>query len=449
MRRMFDDIRKKLDGYSEPAPEGLWDRIETAFPRQGSRVTAGRLWRIAAAVTAAAAVITAGVLLIPRTEVSVTEPPVLISDGDMENTGTVQNRPASTQSTPPVSRQTETVSGLTAEYIPEEQEPPRMADARNDINYIYDKNAGLNNPGQNGSVQETAEEDMTTKEIRVHEKVVTDNDEHGAGTEGIDNRLSGNGAGRDEGTGGGKELSAESEEIKSRGLFSIGLSVSNSPGSSSREHGYTSLSGNSARPIPATASYGGLWIDPEANMRMLNSNEEVNSDTRYRLPVRTGLTLRYLLPSRLGIETGIMYSWLSSTFQSGSENSYYISTREMHYIGVPLNISYTFLESRFLSIYITAGGLMEKCVGGTDETGYILSGESFGSTSREPLSTKPLQWSVNATVGAQLNFTPAIGLYVEPGAAYFFNDGTDLRTIYKARPFDFYLRFGLRFSFGL
>lgn len=291
---------------------------------------------------------------------------------------------------------------------------------------------------------------MTTKENRVHEKVVTDDDVLETDTEGIEQRLSGNGA-VNEGNDvyGGKMLSAESEEKKSRGLFSVGISVSNSPGGSTSEQGYTSLSGYSAYPMPATASLHGLWIDPEANMKMHNRNENVNSDTRHRLPVRTGITVRYRLPSGLGIETGVVYSWLSSTFQSGSETSYYISTREMHYAGVPLNLSYSIWDSRFVSIYVSAGGLMEKCVGGSTETAYVIGGESMETTRNEPLDTRPLQWSVNATAGVQINFIPAIGLYIEPGAAYYFDDGTDLQTVYKVRPFDFYLRFGLRFSFGL
>lgn len=92
---------------------------------------------------------------------------------------------------------------------------------------------------------------------------------------------------------------------------------------------------------------------------------------------------------------------------------------------------------------------MEKCVGGSTATRYTLNSESLGSERQGTLDVKPLQWSVNATAGIQFNITPAIGLYAEPGAAYWFDDGTELETIYKVRPLNFYLRFGLRFSFGL
>ena len=102
-----------------------------------------------------------------------------------------------------------------------------------------------------------------------------------------------------------------------------------------------------------------------------------------------------------------------------------------------------------MDVYASAGGLMEKCVGGSIRTEYILDSRDLGTDRTETLSTKPLQWSINATAGVQLNITPAVGLYAEPGAAYYFDDGTFLQTTYKARPLNFYLRFGLRFSFGL
>ena len=60
---------------------------------------------------------------------------------------------------------------------------------------------------------------------------------------------------------------------------------------------------------------------------------------------------------------------------------------------------------------------------------------------------KPVQWSLNAAIGAEVHFTPFLGLYVEPGVGYFFNDGSSISTIYKERPFNFNFEFGLRFTF--
>ena len=62
------------------------------------------------------------------------------------------------------------------------------------------------------------------------------------------------------------------------------------------------------------------------------------------------------------------------------------------------------------------------------------------------LDTKPMQWSVNASAGIQLNIVENLGLYAEPGVSYYFDDGSPLQTIYKEKPFNFNLTFGLRYT---
>lgn len=89
---------------------------------------------------------------------------------------------------------------------------------------------------------------------------------------------------------------------------------------------------------------------------------------------------------------------------------------------------------------------MEKCVSGRADTDYMSDGNVISESSSD-IQVRPLQWSLNAALGAEVHFTPLVGFYVEPGASYFFNDGSDVSTIYKERPFNFNLEFGLRFSF--
>lgn len=41
-----------------------------------------------------------------------------------------------------------------------------------------------------------------------------------------------------------------------------------------------------------------------------------------------------------------------------------------------------------------------------------------------------------------------VGVYVEPGLSYYFDDGTDIKTIYKDKPLNLNLNFELRFTIG-
>ena len=88
---------------------------------------------------------------------------------------------------------------------------------------------------------------------------------------------------------------------------------------------------------------------------------------------------------------------------------------------------------------------MEKCVDGKTRTDYFIDGKKVSSENGR-IMVEPLQWSVGAYVGAQYSFNRLVGLYVEPGAAYYFRNGSPVNCIYSDRPFNFSLRRGLRFS---
>lgn len=89
---------------------------------------------------------------------------------------------------------------------------------------------------------------------------------------------------------------------------------------------------------------------------------------------------------------------------------------------------------------------MEKCVSGRSRTEYIIGGSTV-STKTEDVMVRQLQWSVNASAGLQLNLSRHVGLYVEPGVSYAFDNGSDVETIYSKHPVNFDLTVGFRFSF--
>lgn len=463
---MFDDIREKLKDWQEPGPEGLWEKIEAASGFKDSMIRQdGRKSRfsrtrpalrtivaVSAAVAAAAALLFLLILPLDRQQGNEGTGTMIAENipGTVEDIG--DKVPSGENST---AEMTETE---TADRCGSGQSEADLSD-RDIATGIKEKQyTELNSRGPQirpvtaeGMAGLTAATD--TKPYRVHDNVAVTamrrEDLTMAGTGKEEKRLSNYGSGRKERT-----ISAETDGDekgrRSGGLFSVGISTSNSPGGSSSEYGYTRMTGHQTSLMAISPSNPtALWIDPDANICYANQGEEVRTDTRYRLPVRTGITLRYQLPVGVGFETGITYTWLSSTLRSGSEESHYSTTTTLHYVGIPLNVSYMIWNSRFMGIYASAGGLMEKCIGGTSRTGYSLNGEPLGTDRTEKLSVKPLQWAVNATAGVQFNITKAIGIYAEPGIAYYFNDGTDLQTVYKAKPFNFYLRFGLRFSLDL
>lgn len=186
---------------------------------------------------------------------------------------------------------------------------------------------------------------------------------------------------------------------------------------------------------------------PMLDMNTVNRDVEQKTEYDHHLPIRIGLNVAYALTDRLSISSGLTYTRLSSDIKDASRESKYIGEQRLHYVGIPLNVSYKVASFRWLGLYGTAGVLAEKCVSGTTDEGYVEN-NTMKYTNTHDISSKPLQMSVNAGVGIQFDFIDNVGIYAEPGLSYYFDDGSALQTIYKEKPLNFNLNVGVRFKLG-
>lgn len=186
---------------------------------------------------------------------------------------------------------------------------------------------------------------------------------------------------------------------------------------------------------------------PMLDMNTVNRDVEQKTEYDHHLPIRIGLSVAYALTDRLSISSGLTYTRLSSDIKDASRESKYIGEQRLHYVGIPVNVSYKVASFRWLGLYGTAGVLAEKCVSGTTDEGYVEN-NTMKYTNTHDISSKPLQMSVNAGVGIQFDFVDNVGIYAEPGLSYYFDDGSALQTIYKEKPLNFNLNVGVRFKLG-
>lgn len=184
---------------------------------------------------------------------------------------------------------------------------------------------------------------------------------------------------------------------------------------------------------------------PMLDMSSVNRDEETKTEYEHHLPIRIGLSVAYALTDRLSISSGLTYTRLSSDIKDASRESKYIGEQRLHYVGIPVNVSYKVASFRWLGLYGTAGVLAEKCVSGTTDEGYVEN-NTMKYTNTHDISSKPLQMSINAGVGIQFDFIDNVGIYAEPGLSYYFDDGSALQTIYKEKPLNFNLNVGVRFK---
>lgn len=246
-----------------------------------------------------------------------------------------------------------------------------------------------------------------------------------------------------------KETPSEKARARRSGGFSAGIVAGGAVGGNTFGSKPTAMV-MGANPLAAGVTKTD-WIDKDSKASAIVYNQpEVQEEYSHKIPVKVGLTARYNITGRLGVETGLTYSILSSSVKTGNSETgknWSTGSQTLHYLGIPLNISFNILNSRYVNIYVTGGGMMEKSISGSIKTDEYVDGK-FARTLTAKISPKGLQWSVNAAAGVQANILPQLGFFVEPGVSHHFKNGSRVRSIYTDKPTDFSLGFGLRYSFG-
>lgn len=236
-------------------------------------------------------------------------------------------------------------------------------------------------------------------------------------------------------------LLADAGKEEARKRPALNVYASGITGRNSRYSGYSPAVALAAS--QTSLKYGSNSL---AGIVAMNFSEEVKTDARHYMPVRAGITASWEFAPKWSVESGLTYSWLLSDIRTGSD-SYYVDSRQtLHYLGIPLNIGYSFLDSRWIRVYVSAGGMMEKCIGGRVKSDFVHNGDVRNSEN-DRLTVSPLQWSVAVSAGLQFSITRLVGIYVEPGVSYHFDNGADVQSVYTDKPLNFNMNLGLRFSF--
>ena len=169
--------------------------------------------------------------------------------------------------------------------------------------------------------------------------------------------------------------------------------------------------------------------EKDSSMKRRIASGQRSDDSRYRhyMPVSFAASLNWEVSERWNIGTGLRYSYLRSDILQNK----YVSKQKIHYLGIPVKASYTFWDSRFINAYVSAGALFEMPLAAH------IDGKKIDA---------PDQWSVGAGIGMQFEITRKLSLYVEPDLYYYFDTGSDIRTIRTDKPFSVTIPVGIRFT---
>lgn len=158
---------------------------------------------------------------------------------------------------------------------------------------------------------------------------------------------------------------------------------------------------------------------------------------KHHAPVSVGMQIAFGVAPRLSLSTGVVYTRTSSDFYPYAPNNDYNVHQVLHYVGIPVGLNYELWRSGGFHAYVMAGAEAAYNVkNDTDEDG----------TRKQDAKRDRVQFSGNASLGAQYDISPKVGLYIEPGAKYYFDNGSDIENTFKDKKLNFNLQFGLRFN---
>ncbi|GHV39909.1 hypothetical protein FACS1894179_05570 [Bacteroidia bacterium] len=207
---------------------------------------------------------------------------------------------------------------------------------------------------------------------------------------------------------------------------------------------------------------GGLLFSRAARSKaFMDALNKENKEFKmvHRQPVSFGLKVSKGLTSNLSLETGIVYTYLSSKITSPSIFDIY-ETQTFHYLGIPVSLNYTFYKLGKADLYLSAGGMIQKDISGKYESSMGFSkmdledrklafqlyyGEPYFI--REGIEQSKPQFSTHLKLGIAYPIYRKLYLYGTIGGAYYFDVHNKYPTIFSDRKVQLDLNLGIKFDF--
>ena len=192
-------------------------------------------------------------------------------------------------------------------------------------------------------------------------------------------------------------------------------------------------------------SHDNMPADSVALMNIAKNNSgDIIEHENHEKPITFGISFSKTLNDRWSMETGLQYSLLRSSFTMGSGMNSIQRSQKLHYIGIPIKVSYKIADYRRFSAYASVGTVVNIPVKGrirqslvTDTTTMYLEGGSVSPS---------WQLSVNASLGVQYELKRNISIYFEPTLNYYIPSGSDTHSIWTEQPFTVTMPLGIRFT---
>lgn len=174
-----------------------------------------------------------------------------------------------------------------------------------------------------------------------------------------------------------------------------------------------------------------------------NENPEIS----FSLPFSVGVGLNWQFARHWAVGLGLRYTNLSRTFVGDYKGSGFILQQtdidnHQHWLGIPVNAYYAFVNTGRWRVHVFAGGSMEFLVDNDYLVHSVQKDLHYHQHGSRP------QFSAGLGLGVEFKITPWLGLYLDPSFRYYFRPDLQPRSLRTIQPLRFDLEAGLRFSLG-
>lgn len=191
------------------------------------------------------------------------------------------------------------------------------------------------------------------------------------------------------------------------------------------------------------------------NKMTINNDEDEEeikpeSETNHMQPVSFGVLTSFALTSRFQLETGLVYTYLSSETKSKLADYNEREKVQFHYLGVPLNLNYTLFSINKLDMFVSAGAMIEKDISGrinySDEKKTSAFNSGYASNKSSKIKQQNPQFSISSGLGITYPIYDNTKLFGKIGGKYYIKANNEFRTYYSDEKFGLNLQFGIKFN---
>ena len=408
-RDAFSDIiRQKLEGHQIPVDTGIWDNIEQSLTSKRKRIKPFWLW-----ISGGAAVAVLALLFTLRPLTGSKDSTGITATSNIQqskwNHGTIANSSRHKVAQPnkiilkPIQYKTQTSHQVKSTLAPDY--PPTQAIIRDTT--------------ERKEISNTSDKYNYNEEDNVAQISTENKDTVSGKTRYMPNSLV------------EEPVNKPSEKAKSKNSWLLAASLG-SNGSVPTDNGNSgSLYLSNKNIVAAETNYTSIMKAADF------------SNINYLPPLSFGLVVRKELNKVLGLESGLVYTYLLTTFENtGVQRN--DARLHLHYIGVPLNLVARLWNNPKWEIYLSGGGMIEKGIQSVYVQNQYTGNQTITTTAVTNIDG--VQWSVNGSVGTTYKIQRNVGIFFEPRVSYYFENNQPLsaRTKY---PTVIGLTAGVRFQF--